>query len=514
MPVKYIVEQIQFPSWAGDRFKKLDIYQRFLDGKIYDHLQFPFYQEVEDGTQAYIPLRERRPSVIYNLCRLVVNRSSRLLFGGKHFPKFICPDKEAVEFIQRVKDKFNLQGAMLEAAYTGAIGSVGVFFSIIEENIAFEIINPRWCMPRFDKLCELEEVMIMYPVCGYDLYSCGYSIDEDDINEEFFFAKKLTKTEEIRFVPIKVDEYEKQSNLVIDKERSVVHDFGFVPGVWIKNLFPGEGVDGECTFSQILNSSVEIDYQLSQCGRGLKYNSDPQLMIKEPSGNSTLVTSPMGNADTPTIRSASNALFVGEEGDAKLLEISGAGQKAVLDYVKQVRQYALETVASSVKDAESSYGNTSGRAMEILEGDLVAFASVLRLTYGEKGLKPLVFKLLKAAKLKGWVNSDPTSDKDFDIELYWGNWFDPTPTDMSQTEIALDLAVKSKRLFMHEARMISAGMWDVGHSDPHKLEAQWPIPDDPDLPGLREEPESESESSDPKTENEKDPRARNSKVSG
>ena len=502
MPVKHIIGQIQWPEWAGSRFKKLDVYQRFLDGKIYEHLPYPFYQEVEEGTGSYIPLRHRRPAVIYNISRLVVNRSTRLLFGGKHFPKLVCADQTAAKFLQSVRDKFNLQGAMLEAAYTGSIGSVGVFFYILNKKLFFDIINPRWCLPRFDKECDLEECLIMYPVHGYDLYSCGYEIPDDDLNDQFFYAKRVTKVEELVYKPIKVDEYEKQSQLVKDSERSSVHGLGFVPGVWIKNLFPAEGIDGECTFTQALHCSVEIDYQLSQCGRGLKYNSDPQLLIKEPSGNSA-ITTPYGGIDTPTVRSTSNALFVGEKGDAKLLEISGQGQKAVLDYVAKVRQYALEAVSSSRKDAEHSYGNTSGRAMELLEGDLIAFSAVLRVTYGEMGLKPLAFKLLKAATKFGLLAKDPTLAEDFDLELYWGNWFDPTPTDMQQEETALDLAVKGRRLFMHEARMLSATRWDVGHSDPEKLEDQWPIPDPPDLPEVNSK-------EDKKIPN--DPRNRDSKV--
>ena len=31
-----------------------------------------------------------------------------------------------------------------------------------------------------------------------------------------------------------------------------------------------------------IETKIEIDYQLSQAGRGLKYSSDPTLLIKEP----------------------------------------------------------------------------------------------------------------------------------------------------------------------------------------------------------------------------------------
>ena len=58
---------------------------------------------------------------------------------------------------------------------------------------------------------------------------------------------------------------------------------GFVPMVWIRNLPSGtDDVDGECTFEAAISTIMEMDYQLSQAGRGLKYASDPTLLIKEP----------------------------------------------------------------------------------------------------------------------------------------------------------------------------------------------------------------------------------------
>lgn len=468
MPVKYLTDQLSYPAWAGERYKKLDKFQRFLDGTIYEGLRYAFSDEYENGTQKYIPLRERRPSVIYNLPRIIVNRSTRLLFGGKHFPKLLTSDASTVGFLQSLVETSNLQAAMLETAFVGSIGSVAVFFCVYEGKFFYEIHNPRCCMPIFDAQRELEEVFIMYVLLGYDLKSAGYAIAPEDIQREFFFAKRFTKLEEIRYQPLKVEEFEDESSFTIDPNRSSRHNFGFVPGVWIKNLWPTYGVDGECTFSQILSVSVEIDYQLSQCGRGLKYNSDPQLLVKEPPGSPD---------QGPTVRSASNALFVGEDGDAKLLEISGQGQKAVLEYVKQLRQYSFEVASSSQKDPETSYGNMSGRAMEILEGELIGLAAGLRLTYGEMGLKPLLVKILRAAASLGLIASDPTKVKDFNLELYWGNWFDPTPVDLQQTETALSLALNGRRLYPAEARMLSASVWGVGNTDPKQLEERWPIPE-------------------------------------
>jgi len=56
-------------------------------------------------------------------------------------------------------------------------------------------------------------------------------------------------------------------------------------------------------FAPRVETQIEIDYQLSQAGRGLKYSSDPTLLLKEPVG-----------VDADIIKGAGNALVVSEKG--------------------------------------------------------------------------------------------------------------------------------------------------------------------------------------------------------
>src|SRR5213592_2535050 len=123
MPVRYLTSQIKWPEWCGERYRRLDILQRFLDGTIYDHLRYAFYEETDQGG-TYIPLRDRRPSVIFNVCRVVVNRSTRMLFGGAKWPKLVSTDQPINKFLQLLTDRTHIQAAMLEAAFVGSIGSV------------------------------------------------------------------------------------------------------------------------------------------------------------------------------------------------------------------------------------------------------------------------------------------------------------------------------------------------------------------------------------------------------
>jgi hypothetical protein len=158
----------------------------------------------------------------------------------------------------------------------------------------------------------------------------------------------------------------------INFSRRVRHDLGFVPLVWIRNLPGGpDGIDGACTFRPAVETSIEIDYQLSQAGRGLKYSSDPMLMIREPAG-------PQGDL----VRGGGNALVLSENGDAKLLEIGGTASAAVIEYVRTLRELALEGVHGNRSSADRIAAAQSGRALELMNQGLIWLADNLRVSYG------------------------------------------------------------------------------------------------------------------------------------
>ena len=161
-------------------------------------------------------------------------------------------------------------------------------------------------------------------------------------------------TSEIWYLPWAV--HDPAGQPVRDNARSVTHGLGFVPIVWIRNLPGGDGIDGACTFRAAIETNIEIDYQLSQAGRGLKYSSDPTLLIKEPA-----------ISDFEIVKGAGNALVVSEKGDAKLLEIGGTACEAVISYVRTLREFALESLHGNCASAERLTAAQSGQGTRINE---------------------------------------------------------------------------------------------------------------------------------------------------
>jgi hypothetical protein len=436
-----------------DRAFSIDVFTRVIEGALYDHLPNAFHQERTESNE-YVKLRDRRPSVRYNICRMVVDDSVSLLFSEGHFP---IPENEDIAVKESLRDfvkATNLNEVMLDAATKGAVGSVAIQLQVLKGSDgkyrpfvkAFRTtyLTPEFDKQRPDKLIGLTE---KYKVKGKDLKAIGYTIDDDDLNSDFWFMRKWDLNEEIWFVPWLVKAKDGSANTappVRDEPRTVRHDLEFVPWIWVRNL-PGElrlvatdakealsfsDDDGACTFAGAIDDMIEIDYQLSQAGRGLKYAMDPTLMLKEPAA-------PGGGE---FIKSPDNALVVSKDGDAKLLEIDGGGFTVVLDFVRALREFALESVHGNRANADKISAAQSGRAMELLNQALIWLADRLRVSYGEGAILSLLRMAIAAhAKFPMTVGDKewPKMATSTPVTLRWPRWYQPTASDRQNDSTTL-----------------------------------------------------------------------------
>ena len=409
-----------------DRVRKLTILNRVLDGSLYDPLPYRFHEErTESGD--YIPLRQRRPSVRYPLCRTVVEDSVSLLFSEGHFPTIESPDRTARSVLGQIAKETRLNLVMIDAAMRGATGSVALLMRVLRGRIFIEVLDtlyltPVWDTMEPDTLIRVDE---RYKVPGHELIQNGYALDDPD--GLYWFTRSWDKDGEIWFDPVPVGAPAVPG---VDDLRSVTHKFGTVPIVWIKNLpgrsTTGDKADGACTFSAAMHSQVEIDYQLSQVGRGLKYSSDPTLLLKDPA-----------LPDGELIKGAGNALIVSEKGDARLLEIGGTAAAAVIDYVRTLRELALESIHGNRSSPDKVAAAQSGRALELLNQGLIWLADNLRTSYGEVGLLQLVRLIVRASNIYPIVVfGEPIEplDQSASLSLKWPRWY-PTTADDRQKDV-------------------------------------------------------------------------------
>jgi hypothetical protein len=417
------------------RTRALEILKRVLEGTLYDILPYQFHEERSLGGE-YIPLRKRRPGIRYNLCRTVVEDSVSLLFSEGHFPTITSTDLSLQTVLSDLFKECRINQIMTDAAIRGSVGSIAIMMRVLRGRVFFEVIDTIFLTPTWDPSNpdSLLRVVERYKVSGQRLIEDGYTIPQPNV--DYWFQRQWDSDHEAWFLPTPIDQSEPP---LPDIERSVRHGLAFVPIVWIKNLpgnsSTGDRSDGACTFRSAIETQIEIEYQLSQAGRGLKYSSDPTLLIKEP------VTS-----DNQIVKGAGNALVVSEKGDARLLEIGGTASAAVIEYVRMLRELALESVHGNRASADRLSAAQSGRALELMNQGLLWLADNLRVNYGEVGLIALVRMVVAASQvypLRVMGKGIPPLDQTACLSISWRRWYPPTADDRqkdAQTIAALNAA--------------------------------------------------------------------------
>jgi hypothetical protein len=432
----------------------IDVRTRLLDGSFYDGLSYDFHQETRGEVGQYVPIAERRPCVRSGLLRSVVDDSVSLLFDEDHWPALEGgeADKAARDQLAALARQMRLNETMMAAATVGAVGSVCLLLRILGGGRSFrpfvQVMNTMYLTPEWDPTAPdtLVKVTESYKVTGDELRQRGYVIDDGDLRERFWFERQWDAEWETWFLPWKVGDSEPASIRRIDETpgRTTRHDLGFVPMVWVKDLPGGDAIDGTSTLTQeAIETVIQIDYQLSQCGRGLKYSQDPLLLIKEPAGG-----------DGPFVRSASNAITVDAEGDAKLLEINGAAAAAVLDYCRALREMALESLHGNRASPEKLAAAASGRSMEMMNLALIWLAGRKRITYGDGGLLPLLSMIARASErlpLTVGGGAPETIQLTGPLCLRWPDWYAPTAQDRLQMATALQTHIGSGTLSVETA---------------------------------------------------------------
>lgn len=436
------------PQGLPARAARLLGFGRVLDGTLYDVLPHDFSEE-HSGAGEYIPLSRRRPSVRTNLCRTVVDDSVSLLFGDTHWPSFRATDEKASETLNAFARCVSLRPLMAEAATRGSVGSIAILVEAVEGQLAPTLLDTAYLTPRWDALKRLVLVRERYIVSGKDLAASGYAIPNDMLGAQYWWQRTWTAQDCEIMQPHPIDETKAP---VVDDKRSSRHGLGFVPIVWIKNLGGASGdVDGACTFERAIDTVIEADYLLSQGGRGLRYASDPTLVLKagsEPHGGPAR----QGGA--------ASALTLPPDGDAKLLEINGAAADAVLTHYRELRALVLEQLHGNRAHSDKISAAQSGRAMEMMCLPLIWLTDRLRQSYGESGLLCLLRMVCQfSSALADGVLIDGERHKDLDptgLCLHWPPWFDPTEPELLALAEGLVTAVDGGLIANQTACMIYA----------------------------------------------------------
>jgi hypothetical protein len=439
-----------------ERAARLRALRLVLDGAQYDHLPNCFQDEKSPGGE-YVPLRQRRPSVRSNLARTVVDDTVSLLFGDGHFPTILVEDEPTRQALVDLCAERRLNEVMMDAATRGSVGSIALRLRILRNKVFIDALDTPYLTPewRDDDPDTLASVTEKYKVSAKDLIALGYKVDPDA--GDHWFERIWTDQEERAYRPYPVVPRDGKAPVkTVDPDRSITHGLGFVPVIWVKNLPGGAqgSPDGVCTFERAIDTICELDYLMSQGGRGLKYASDPTLVLKTSNDEST-----------PQVGGAANALIVPPEGDAQLLEINGSAAAAVIKHAQELRTIALEMMHGNRAHPDKMTAAQSGRAMELLNQGLVWLAGKLRTSYGEGALLALL-KMVCAASQR--VNGGLTIGgkpnlklMDAGLSLKWPDWYPPTADDRMAEVNALAAGLTAGVMSRESAVLTTMEFYDI-----------------------------------------------------
>ncbi len=450
MDFKAFIERIKSaqPRKWSDRQRLLNARDLALDGKLYAHIANPFTREFKDSVnEDRISLDDRRASVQDRLPLVIARGFANMLFGEGHRPvPFVRNDDATNAWIMAFIKDTNLWWHLWKAALHGQSGSVAIVLRVLAKNTFtsgdpnatqsspgryfLEVWDAVECSPVFKPWAptDLESLERTYFVRADNLRARGYDVDAlEEKWQAFKYGRtakaqrlkalaqanagqpqaslwwamrlRLEENAEVWYEPIPKwlydsDDWNDRTEWPIDNGRSFAHSVGEVCAIWIVNgperdeCFP----DGLCTFEPAIDFQFRIDRTLSQTGRAFDYAGDPQVAEIEGATGSTADGG--GDWDAPEDSpgaTASDTLKIPAGGDAKFLEIHGEGLKVAIEtYVDKLRQIAREVCAGSRIDPETAGSELSGAAMYRLNEAMVGMVGVLKLSYGDRGIEPLL----------------------------------------------------------------------------------------------------------------------------
>jgi len=424
------------------RTEDLDLLDKYLSGTQYDHLM-----DWDAGdADTYIPIRKRKPRIVYNFAKTLCERVASKLVGEQTFPQFRVEDDPDTEmFFKLVAKAANLQthGVYAVRRMLG-MGAHFVRFFVTGAALRMEQYNAKHCYPAFDDAGELTEVEIRY------VYSDPQDIDERGRPRDKWFRMLLSQQTDILYDN---PDFEPSGALPVFTEVSRAdHALGFVQGEWFRTTEDKHSPDGE---SLIGDEGVRcfidsINYSLSQSDQAVAYAQEPQLAI---------AGMDVDEIDS-LVKSSTKAWNLGREGEAKFVEADLSGVERAGDLRDRMQRSIAEIARVVMLDPEKIVGSAqSAKAMEVLHGPLVDLVTELR-PMVEKILSSLLTKmavtlLILNGRSENEVVTMPPGwqPQSMDLSVSWPPIFAMTMEDL-QKKVGVAVQVANATLVSRETMML------------------------------------------------------------
>lgn len=406
-------------SVTKHRRNDLEVVDSYYDNRQYDGLS-PWHN-AKDADDRYVPIRERKPSVIVPMGKVLCSRVASKLIGESVFPNMkIEDDPDSTEFFQAVIKSSNLKSRIIDPfKKLIANGSVFMRFFMQSGRMNIEWYNSNNCYPEFDDQGDLSFMKVQY------VFTDREDVDENGRPKEKWFRLDVGKLSDTLYDnPLFKDNAEP----VFLPVNTVEHGLGFVQGEWFRTAVQRNEPDGHSLLADIMPLIDELSYSRSQTSGAISYNQDPQTWFKG-----------MDEEDISNlIKSSTKSWNLGRNGEVGNLETDLSSVQVAAEEREQIKLLVQDVVRVIMLDPEKAVAHAqSGRAMEVLHGPMVELIDELRPVVEETLVKFIqkmsLVTLVVARSGQSQINIPPGFvPSSFELTVNWPKVFPMTMLDLQQ----------------------------------------------------------------------------------
>jgi len=428
-------------------------------------------RQIPDG----VTVRDKRPTAPLQLVKQIVDRFTEMVFSDERKPKITVdrdPDTQALlEEIQKESDFWPIMRGARDKG--GSIGSVLMTVHLREGRFAYEIHNTKDCtvLWKDKRTWSPQAILKMY----------RYPVEEDVVDKKtgeligtrevtYLYRRIITDQVDVVYMPVKMEPGQMNADWVADPALTVEHNLGYFPGVWIQNKQDSDSLDGDADCEGAWQLCDAADRLTSQMNYGVLHNLDPTPVIGVDEKQIVVAGGLRKGSD--------NALYVGVDGHASYMEMTGSSIEASDKLLDRYVTTALNICRCVLVDPEKISGAAqSAKAIEYIYAPMLGRCGDFRSQYGTAVVKlmRITEKMCRAfmgrsVQLEGGVigvfkldlpprvmqsEAEDGSMQEIVTEhrlgpgghmsLSWGPYFSPTKTD-DQQEIANAASAKDAGL--------------------------------------------------------------------
>lgn len=429
------------------RFVEIGRLQQYFDSRQYDGRP-DFWTGVHGKGGKPVPLRERKPCIIYPLPKAATQQVVRFTFGEGRFPtlkveaqddeeqatyKNLALKADEAETLERgivdLIDACKLRSVMRTLMSRGLAERTAVAIAMVKRGkYTFDLPHAKDCWPTFEG-DDPGAPVTKLTWC----YRFRKTVIENNrpVQKTYWFRRDVDAEAYLDFEPV---EDKPGEDVKWGDGKATPHGLGFCPVLWIRNLDdtvePG-GIDGFSLYEDLFDEFDALNFALSQRHRGITFFGTPQPYetgVEEGDGPDadgvsatpgyTASTSPTGlfaetmkggGAAPPTGAARERARrmspdriwsYEGEGVRVGLVETTGKAFEVASLHVEDIRSRALETMSVVLANIESFIKGGGGEMNATFL--MLAFAPLLNLvdelrdaTWWPNGLQAVLSLLLR-----------------------------------------------------------------------------------------------------------------------